>query len=119
MKKIEIEIPEFFSTIDPKLRDELLARTLRKVAVENLKEKRKELKEIKKHLNLYEKKYKLKFEDFGVSFPEDSNHETHEDWVEWSFWNELGSKVESLIKELNFILQPMTSTKPSGTDDKP
>ena len=47
MKKIEIEVPESFSKIDPKLNDELFVRTLRKLAAENLKEKRKELKEVK------------------------------------------------------------------------
>ena len=104
MKRIEIEVPEPFSQIDPKLRDELLVRTLRKVAAENLKEKRRELKNIRKHITLYEKKYKCKFKDFEANFPEDASHEIHEDWVEWSFWNELNSKVESLVKELEFAL---------------
>ena len=111
MKKIEIEVPESFSKIDPKLRDELFARTLRKVAAENLKEKRKELRDIKKRLTQYEKKYTCTFQDFEANFPEDANHEIHEDWVEWSYWNDLHSKVESLIGELEFALQPPSSTK--------
>jgi hypothetical protein len=104
MKKIQIEVPDSFSKIDPKLRDELLARTLRKVAVENLKEKRKELKNIKKRLSLFEKKYNCEFKDFETNFPKNASHEVHEDWVEWSFWNELNSKVESFVKELELAL---------------
>lgn len=104
MKKIQIEVPDSFSKIDPKLRDELLARTLRKVASENLKEKRKELKKIRKHLSLYKKKYNSEFKNFEANLPKDASHEIHEDWVEWSFWNELNSKVESLIKELEVAL---------------
>lgn len=100
MKKIEVKVPDSFSKIDPRLRDELLARTLRKVASENLREKRKELKNIKKRLSLYEKKYNCEFKNFEANFPKDSSYEIHEDWVEWSFWNELNSKVESLIKEM-------------------
>jgi hypothetical protein len=105
MKKIEIKVPNSFSKIDPKLRDELLARTLRKVAAQNLKEKRRELKTIKKHLSLYRKKYNCEFKDFEANLSKNASHEIHEDWVEWSFWNELNSKVESLIKELEFALQ--------------
>lgn len=104
MAKIELIIPDKLSKIDPELRERLLAGALREVASTQLKEKEKELEEAKEHILKFEKKYNKSFRDFEKGFPKDTGYEAHEDLVEWSFWNDVYERLQSLVKDLRLML---------------
>ncbi|MBW8048975.1 MAG: hypothetical protein FVQ77_01275 [Cytophagales bacterium] len=104
MTKIELSIPDRFSNIDPELRDKLLTGALREVAAIQLKEKEVELGEAKKNILKFEQIYHGSFEGFKKTLPKNADHKLHEDFVEWSFWNDVFNKAQSLVKDLRFVL---------------
>ena len=104
MTKIELVVPDKLTKIDPALRDSLLAGAIRDVAAIQLKEKEEEVKDAKRNLQRFEEIYNKSFEDFIKEFPEDANFKLHEDFVEWSFWNDVSKKSEHLINDLEYVL---------------
>ena len=104
MTKVELTVPDKLSKIDPTLRDELLIGAIREVAATQLREKEEELEEAKKHIQAFEKKYQKKFQKFEKELCKDADHKLHEDFVEWSFWNDVSIKVQALVNDLKFVL---------------
>jgi len=104
MTKIELVVPDRLSKIDPELRERLLAGAIREVASVQLKEKEEELEEAWKNILKFKETYQKDFEDFEKQLPKDANHKLHEDFVEWSFWNDVYKKSQHLVEDLRFVL---------------
>ncbi|MCH8317267.1 MAG: hypothetical protein IIA88_02020 [Bacteroidetes bacterium] len=104
MTKIELTIDDRFSKIDTELRNKLLTGAIRKVASVQLKDKEKELAEAKKNNLKFEKKYHRNYENFKKTLPKEADYKLHEDFVEWSFWNDVFTKAQHLVKDLRFVL---------------
>ena len=45
----------------------------------------------------------MSLKDFVASFPDDADIQQHEDWVEWSHYEEVRSRLGLLIRKLEKI----------------
>jgi len=98
MTEITIEIPDSLSKVLPVLKKPFLLRVMRNLAKTKIEENKEQLKEAQKHIHNFEKRYALSFEEFKVNFPSDADMQSHEDFVEWSFWVDVRDKLNDEIK---------------------
>lgn len=51
----------------------------------------------------FENRHGMTFDKFIESFPDDADITQHEDWVEWSHYEEVNKRLSSLIGKLEQI----------------
>ena len=104
MTEITIEIPDSLNKVLPVLKKPFLLRVMRNLAKTRIEENKQQLKEAKKHIDEFESRYHKTFEAFKASFPPEADMQSHEDFVEWSFWVDVRNKLNEEIntfKKLN------------------
>ena len=104
MTEITIEIPDSLNKILPVLKKPFLLRVMRNLAKSKIEENKQQLKEAQKHIDDFESRYHTTFEAFKANFPADADMQSHEDFVEWSFWVDVRDKLNeeiSAFKKLN------------------
>jgi hypothetical protein len=104
MTEITIQIPDSLSKVLPVLKKPFLLRVMRNLAKTKIEENKEQLKAAQKHIHTFEKRYATTFEEFKANFPPDADLQSHEDFVEWSFWvdvrNGLNEEINT-FKKLN------------------
>ncbi len=58
---------------------------------------KRECEEAQKHIHNFEKRYSRTFEAFKANFPADADMQSHEDFVEWSFWVDVHDRLNEEI----------------------
>ena len=104
MTEITIEIPDSLNKVLPVLKKPFLLRVMRNLAKTRIEENKQQLKETEKHIDEFESRYHKTFEAFKANFPLDADMQSHEDFVEWSFWVDVRNKLNEEIntfKKLN------------------
>lgn len=104
MARIQVKVPERLVRVDRRVRDKLLSGALRQVAAAQLKEQKKELREVERKLASFERKYGKELKAFERSFPVHASVRMHEDLVEWSFWHDVWEKSRQVVEDLRFCL---------------
>ena len=99
MTEITIEIPDSLHKVLPVLKKPFLLRAVRNIAKNKIKENKQQLKEAQKNIEEFEKRYNMTFGKFKENFPPDANFQVHEDFVEWSFREDVKNKINEEIKE--------------------
>jgi len=69
-----------------------------------IEENKQQLEEAQKKIDNFESRYHTTFEAFKANFPPDADMESHEDFVEWSFWVDVRDRLNEEInsfKKLN------------------
>ena len=103
MTKLEIVVPDILVRFKSEKREEVLLGAIRHVALAKLKEEKKGLKEAMGHIKRYEKKYKMAFSEFEKQMPPGGDVETHEDYVDWSFWVDVYGKTKDDVEKLETL----------------
>jgi len=104
MTEITLEIPESLNKIIPALKKPFLLRAIRNLARTKIEEDQQQLEEAQKNIQDFENRYHTTFEKFKENFPGDADVQTHEDFIEWSFWVDVRDKSNEEInnfKNLN------------------
>jgi len=104
MTEITIEIPDNLNKILPVLKKPFLLRVMRNLAKTKIEENKLQIEEAQKNIDAFESRYQTTFEAFKASFPPDADVQSHEDFVEWSFWVDVREKLNEEIntfKKLN------------------
>jgi len=101
MVEIKVNIPETFKEIIDQINEPLYIEALKAVVKNKLPEKKEKLKEIQQKIELFNSKYSSNYNDFSKHVPD--SFEGHEDWIEWSYLNELSKRLESNIMKLNML----------------
>ena len=79
---------------------------MRNLAKTKIEENKEQLEEAHKNIHNFEKRYSMTFEVFKANFPPDADMQSHEDFVEWSFWIDVQDRLNEEIntfKKLNGI----------------
>jgi hypothetical protein len=104
MTEITIEIPDSLKKVLPVLKKPFLLRVMRNLAKTKIEENKQQLEEAQKKIDNFESRYHTTFEAFKANFPPDADMESHEDFVEWSFWVDVRDRLNEEInsfKKLN------------------
>lgn len=103
MQTITVKVPNIIADIFKSEQEEILESTMRHLIFSRLVEKRKKFNDANRKISAFEKRYGMKFKEFVDSFPDDASINQHEDWVEWSHYQEVRDRLGSLIKKLEQI----------------
>ncbi|HNI27555.1 MAG TPA: hypothetical protein PLJ29_14415, partial [Leptospiraceae bacterium] len=72
------------------------------IAGNRLAEKENKLAGISEKLRFFEQKYKQTFSAFSNNVPTDI--EAHEDWVDWTYLNQVHTELSQAIRKYRLIL---------------
>jgi len=103
MHTIKVKVPNIIADIYKSEQEEILESTMRHLIFSRLGEKRRKFKIANKKIKAFEKRYGMKLKEFADTFPDDADLRQHEDWVEWSHFQEVRDRLGSLIKKLELI----------------
>ena len=103
MTKLEIIVPDILAHFKKEKKEEVLLEALRHVPLAKLKDEKKALKEALGHIRRYEKKYKMALDGFEKKMPPGGDVETHEDYVDWSFWVDVYNRTKDDVEKLKAL----------------
>jgi len=103
MHTITVKVPNIIADIYKSEQEEILESAMRSLIFSRLGEKRRKFNNAKRKILAFEKRYGKKFKEFVDTFPDDADITRHEDWVEWSHFQEVRDRLGSLIKKLEQI----------------
>lgn len=75
-----------------------------RIYLNKIEENKQQLEEAQKNIHDFESRYHTTFEAFKANFPPDADVQSHEDFVEWSFWLDVRDRLNEEIntfKKLN------------------
>ncbi len=105
MTMVNIAVPDILSEFDRIRKEEILLAAIRHVVVAKLKEEKKEAEKALRAIKRYEKKYKMEsFEEFEKNMPKGGDSVLHEDWLNWSFCNDVYSRIQEDMQKLQRLL---------------
>jgi hypothetical protein len=99
MTTIQIQVPDHLARLYKNVDKKILLAGVHESFVRHIEERKKKLKEAQKKLTAFENKYKTDFETFERNFPDTSDHQIHEDWIEWSYFFELTTEIKKEIDD--------------------
>ena len=97
MKSITLNLPESMAALYPKVGDKIFLSALRESVKRLVLDEQKELNDINKRIKIFEKKYKVNFQDFQKNLPDDADYQMHEDYGEWSYLVDSAGAIEEDI----------------------
>jgi len=103
MQTITVKVPNIIANIYKSEQEEITESAMRHLIFSRLGEKRRKFNTANKKIAAFEKRYGMNFEQFVDTFPDDASLNQHEDWVEWSHFQEVRDRLDSLIKKLEKI----------------
>ncbi|MBU1698475.1 MAG: hypothetical protein KKD21_15780 [Proteobacteria bacterium] len=105
MTTLNIAVPDILSKFDKIRKEEILLGAIRHVVVAKLKEEKKEAGKVLRLVKRYEKKYKMgSFEEFEKNMPKGGDSDLHEDWLDWSFCNDVYNRTQEDVQKLQGLL---------------
>ena len=103
MHTITVRVPNIVADIYKSEQEEIVESAIRHVIFSRLTEKRRKYKAANKKIAAFEKRYGMNFKEFVDTFPDGADLNQHEDWVEWSHYQEVRDRLGSLIKKMEQI----------------
>ena len=103
METIEVKVPGMLADIYKSEQVAILESAIRHVVFSRLAEKKEKHRKAKQKIAELEKRHGMTFDKFIESFPDDADITQHEDWVEWSHYDEVNKRLSSLIRKLEQI----------------
>lgn len=103
MRTITLKVPNMLADIYKSEQETILESAIRHIVFSRLGEKKEKYKEVAKKVADFEKRYGMTLKEFVKSFPEDADMTKHEDWVEWSHYEEVKNRLGLLIQKLEQI----------------
>lgn len=100
MTTVNITIPDILSSFNKIKREEVLLSAIRHVVVGKLKEEKKEAEKAIKGIKKYEKRYEMSFKEFEKNMSKNGDYRLHEDWVDWSFQNDVYNRTQEDMQKL-------------------
>jgi len=100
MQTISVKVPSMLADIYESEQEEILESAIRHVVFGRLVEKRKKYKRANRKVAAFEKRYAMNFKQFIDSFPDNADISQHEDWVEWSHYQEVRDRLGLLIRKM-------------------
>lgn len=104
MNTITLEVPEVLAELTKTTQQEVVLSALRKVARDKINDEIRQKREAESHLQRYEAKYHCKFKQFEQDLPANGNLQIHEDYIEWSFWQDVLIEAEKDIRTYQKLL---------------
>ena len=102
MTEITIKIPDEIKKLVDEIEEPLYVEAIKDIARKKLAEKRQKLSQVQKHIKKFEKKYSNSYEEFSKNVP--SSQIGHDDWIEWTFLNQVRAELTDNIKKLEMLL---------------
>jgi len=103
MQTISVKVPNIIADIYKSEQEEIIESAMRHLIFSRLAEKRRKFKAANKKIAAFEKRYGMNFKEFVDTFSDDADLSQHEDWVEWSHFQEVRERLGSLINKLEQI----------------
>ena len=103
MQTITVKVPNMIADVCKSEQEEILESAIRHVVFSRLAEKRRTYKSANRKIAAFEKRYGMKFKQFADTFPNGAGLSQHEDWVEWSHYQEVRDRLGALIKKMEQI----------------
>ena len=103
MQTITVKVPNIIADIYKSEQEEILESAVRHLIFSRLDEKRRKFNIANKKIAAFESQYGMKYKEFVDTFPDDASISQHEDWVEWSYFQEVRDRLDTLIKKLEQI----------------
>lgn len=69
------------------------------MAKQKIQDELEQKAEAKEHQQKFEKKYKCTFIEFEKEMPKEGDFQLHEDYVKWSFWEDVLDRIEKDLRE--------------------
>ncbi len=105
MTMVKVAVPDVLSEFDRIRKEEILLGAIRHVVVAKLREEKKEAEKAIRVIKRYEKKYKMgSFEEFEKNMPKNGDPDLHEDWIDWSSYNDVYRRIQKDIQKLQRLL---------------
>lgn len=102
MTTITITIPDDLKTILDEVDFPIYLDALKVIAGNRLAEKENKLAEMSEKLRFFEQKYNQTFTAFSNNVPVDV--EAHEDWIDWTYLNQVYEELSQAIGKYRLIL---------------
>ncbi len=103
MEEITLKLPNGFREIIEDIDEPLYIEAIKSVAKKKLLQKEKKIKTLQKSISKFETKYKMSFDEFAKNLPD--TFQAHEDWVEWTYLNEVVRNLGKAVDKLNLLLK--------------
>lgn len=97
MERMEQRIPHALSML-PESERSTFSRAIASSAKLRVTVLEKKLKEARAMLQKFEDRYGKAYPDFERDFPDNANMQTHEDLVEWAFWDRVARDCFTAIE---------------------
>lgn len=104
MTTLNVTVPDILSKFDRIRKEEILLGAIRHVVVAKLREEKKDAEKALKTIKGYEKKYKMSFEEFEKNMPRGGDADLHENWLDWSFYSDVYSRIQEDVQKLQRLL---------------
>lgn len=100
MTTIKVTIPDILSKVEDLKKNEILLGAIRYVVIAKLKEEKGEAEKALRNVKKYERKYKMSLKEFEGNMPGGGDYKLHENWLDWSFWNEVYGRTQKDMQKL-------------------
>jgi len=97
MERMEVRIPRVLSML-PESEKGTFSKTIASSAKLRVAVLEKRLREAQAMLHKFEDKYGKAYPDFERDFPDNADIQTHEDLVEWAFWDRVARDCSAAIE---------------------
>ncbi|MCF6297941.1 MAG: hypothetical protein L3J08_08165 [Flavobacteriaceae bacterium] len=102
MTSITLNIPRNYTKILDDLNDSLYVEALNTVVKKKLREKERELREIRKKQKRFEVKYNCLFEEYEKIMAD--SIKAHDDWIAWTYLKEREKQILGIVNKIKFLI---------------
>ena len=103
MIEVCVKIPKSLNDILSETGTALYVEALKEVAGRRLGHTEKRLNELRQKSSVFERKYGKNWQQFQKEMPD--TPEAHEDWIEWTWLNEVITQLSGKIDKFRFIAE--------------
>jgi hypothetical protein len=100
--EITIKIPKDIEDIIADTSETIYVEALKEVARRRMSYSQRQLKELRKKMTVYERRYSKSYEEFSQTVPD--TMKGHDDWIEWSYLIKVTKELENKIEKLKLLL---------------
>lgn len=103
MTDVIVKVPqEIKDIIGDDTSETIYVETLKEVARKKISHTQKQLKELKRKISVYERKYGRSYEEFLQNIPD--TLKGHEDWIEWSYLVNVAHELSAKLEKLRLLI---------------
>ncbi len=102
MAEVIVKIPEAMKDIIDGTSETIYVEALKEVALKRISYSQKRLKELKKKIARYEKKYDQSYAEFVQNMPDTVTG--HDDWIEWSYLVKISDELSGKLAKIKLLI---------------